>query len=143
VAKLTDLLQFALTYGDRTTKPDSRWINNKLVIVAYTPEVIGSGSAIHYPSLVPCSGVMLMSPNSQVYAHSFPVIDEWVQKTFPTQKSICRICGSETGFGVPVCNNCYLKNGWDWQKLLSSWNWMIQFKSKTNWTLRSSQPNLY
>ncbi len=120
LAKLTDLLQFALTYGDRTTIPDSRGINNNLIIVAYTPEVIGSGSAIHYPALVPCSGVMVMSPNSQIYAHSFPVIDEWVQNTIPIQTSFCRICASETGFGVPVCNNCYIENDWDWQKLLSS-----------------------
>ena len=118
VEKLTDLIQFALTYGERTTILDSRGINNNQVILAYYPEVIGSGSAIHYPSLVPCSGVLLMSPNSQEYAHSFPVIDEWVQNNFPSMKSKCNICGCETGFGVAVCNECYEKYGCGWQKLL-------------------------
>jgi len=120
VAKIPDLIQFGLTYGDRTTMPGSRGGNNNLVIVAYTPEIIGSGSAIHYPNLVPCSGIVIMSPNSKNHVHSFPAIDEWVQQKFSNLKSFCKNCGVEIGFGVPVCNDCYRKYDSDWQKLLHS-----------------------
>jgi hypothetical protein len=118
VANLPDIVQFTITFGDRATTLDRRGRHSNQVILAYLPEIIGSGSAIHYPSLVPCSGVMLISPGSQNYAHSYPIIDEWVQRKFPTQKSFCRMCARETGFGVPICNECYEQYDMDWRKLM-------------------------
>ena len=71
---MTDLVRFTISYGDRAELPSPRGNHYNPVILAYIPEIIGSGTAIHYTGTVPCSGVCLISPQSVDYSHSFPVI---------------------------------------------------------------------
>jgi hypothetical protein len=117
-ANLDDLVRFTITYGDRTTLPSARGSYQNPIILAYIPERIGAGTAIHFPGTVPCSGICLISPQSENYSHSFPVIDEWVQTTFAGTTSNCRICSSATSFGQPICAACYIKHGGGWRSFL-------------------------
>lgn len=118
VAKLDEMVRFTITYGDRALINDSRGINQNPIIVSYFPEPIGSGTAIHYHQLVACSGLMLISPHSFDYAHAFPVIDDWMKATFPGWKSNCKLCGTETDFGQPICAKCYNNGNNQWTELL-------------------------
>jgi hypothetical protein len=118
VAKLEDMVRFTITYGDKAIIKDSRGIYDNEVMLAYFPEVLGSGSAVQYHQMVPCSGLMLMSPGSFDYSHAFPVIDDWVQATFPNWQSVCRLCGKPTDFGQPVCTDCYTSGNNQWTLLL-------------------------
>ena len=117
-ANLDDLVRFTITFGDRTSLPSSRGNYLNPIIVAYTPEQIGAGTAIHFPGTVPCSGICLISPQSENYAHSFPVIDDWVQKTFAGTTSHCRVCNAITFFGQSICANCYGKYDRGWKTFL-------------------------
>lgn len=118
VANLEDMVRFTITYGDTATIKDSRGIHDTQVILAYFPEVLGSGSAIYYHQMVPCSGLMVMSPSSLDHSHVFPVIDDWVQGTFPGRQSSCRLCGRPTDFGQPICADCYASGNNQWTELL-------------------------
>jgi hypothetical protein len=117
-AKLDDIVRFTITYGDRTTLPAPHGGYENPVIISYIPEQLGAGTAIHFPGTVPCSGICLVSPQSDIYAHSFPVIDEWTQVTFPGASSSCRFCNSSTAFGQPICEKCYAERGSDWKNFL-------------------------
>lgn len=116
-ASLDDLVRFALSFGDRATvQPRNRpYITD--YVVAYVPEIIGSGTSVINTGPIPCSGVALISPASVDYSHSFPVIDTFVQSTFANHKGSCKSCGATVSFGFPFCGTCYLLYG-DWRKLI-------------------------
>jgi len=118
VAKLDDIVRFAIAYGDRAVIPSPRGKYNNPIIIAYIPEQIGTGTAIHFPGTVPCSGICLISPHSHTYAHSFPVIDEWVDSEFKGYTTNCRICNKQTSFAQPVCLDCYSDFNSDWRNLI-------------------------
>ena len=118
VAKLEDLLRFTLTFGDRIELPSPRGNHNNPVIITYIPEPIGSGTNICNPSLVPCSGVCLISPQSSEWVHTFPVMDDWVQNKFASHTSSCRLCGHQTAFAHPICARCYTECNGDWMLYL-------------------------
>lgn len=117
-AKLDDIVRFTITYGDRVTLPAAHGKYQNPVIISYIPEQLGAGTAIHFPGTVPCSGICLVSPQSDIYAHSYPVIDQWVQETFPGASSDCRICGASTAFGQPICEKCYAERDSSWENFL-------------------------
>jgi hypothetical protein len=117
-ANLKDIVRFTITYGDRVDLQSSQGGHINPAIVAYIPETLGAGTAIHFPGTVPCSGICLVSPHSDAYAHSYPIIDDWVKATFPNSRSYCRLCGSLTAFGQPICENCYTKKGSDWKNFI-------------------------
>lgn len=116
-ASLDDLVRFTLSYGDRATiQPANRPFSTEY-IVAYVPEVIGSGTSIIDAGPTPCSGVALISPASEEFSHSFPVIDTFVESTFGNRSGSCKSCGTPVGFGFPFCQACYFNIG-DWHTLL-------------------------
>lgn len=117
-AKLEEVLRFTVTYGDRAALPSARGNYLNPVVLSYIPEPIGSGTSICQPSLVPCSGVCIISPQSTQWAHPFPVMDDWVRTTFPNQSSHCRLCGTQTGFAQPICSACYQQSQGNWISLL-------------------------
>jgi len=117
-AKLDDIVRFTITYGDRVNYSSPRSRHPTSFVISYIPEQLGAGTAIHYPGTVPCSGICLVSPQSDEYAHSYPVIDEWVHDTFARFTSYCRFCNMPTAFGQPICENCYSSRSSDWLKFL-------------------------
>ena len=116
-AMLQDLVRFTISYGDRISLPSSRGYTEQYII-AYIPEPIGAGTAIHFPRAVPCSGICLISPSSPRYAHPIPVIDEWATRKFARFSSTCRFCGAPASVGQIVCPNCYIPYAGDWRTLL-------------------------
>jgi len=116
-ASLLDLLRFTISFGHRSVLPSSRGHYMNPVIVAYTPEVIGSGTSIYTPGLLPCSGICVVSPASYEFGHPYPVIQDWVQTTFGSIRTTCPYCGKPTEFGQPFCPECYAAMG-DWRTLL-------------------------
>jgi len=116
-ANLVDLINFTISYGDRGQIPDSRGIYSNEAIVAYVPEIVGSGTSIYDRNCVPCSGICIISPQSYEYGHSFPTLDDWVTNNF-SGKSSCRYCGNQTDFGQPFCADCYNKCNIDWRQML-------------------------
>lgn len=81
VENLVQIVDYALTYGDKRTIKDVRGGKEKEteVIVSYIPNVIGSGVLETQSQFVyPCSGICLMSPQSiSGFDHSFAVLDTW------------------------------------------------------------------
>lgn len=118
VAKLEDVLRFTVTFGDRVEVPALRSNDHNPAIITYIPEPIGSGTSICNPGALPCSGVCLLSPHSNKWAHSFPVMDDWVQRKFPGRMSRCRICENQTGFAQPICPQCYVQHNGNWLSFL-------------------------
>ena len=118
IAHIDELIRFTITFGDKATILDARGIHSNQIILSYFPEPIGRGTAIHYHQLVPCSGLMVISPQSEEYAHAFPVLDEWVHDKFQNGKSHCRLCKRETDFGQPICSDCYTRRSMDWEALM-------------------------
>jgi len=114
--KLEDIVRYTITYGVRTDIESRHKKSN--IIISYIPEIIGAGTAIHFRNTVPCSGICLISPESENFSHSFPVIDEWVQVKFSNQSSFCRFCNKTTEFGQPICSNCYKEFGSNWKFLI-------------------------
>jgi hypothetical protein len=117
-AQLEDIVRFSITFGDRTTILSPHGGHQNQLIVSYIPEQLGAGTAIYSPGTIPCSGICLISPQSNDYAHSFPVIDDWVQATFAGATSSCRICSAPTAFGQPICAECYAERGSDWHNFI-------------------------
>ena len=79
-AMLTDLVRFTVSYGHRATVPSDRGNKQTNVIVSYIPQIIGSGAyADNMACLLPCSGLLLSSPASVNYSHSFPLLDDYVR----------------------------------------------------------------
>lgn len=118
VANLDDIVRFTITFGEKMFLPN---LGNRIQtsgIISYIPEIIGSGTAIHFPGMVPCSGICLVSPASKDYSHSFPIIDEWVQRYFSGVTSVCKRCGTSTDFGQPICSKCYQETGFDWRQYI-------------------------
>lgn len=116
-ASLDDLVRFALSYGDRATiQPANRPYTTDR-IVAYVPEIIGSGTSLIDTGPIPCSGVVLISPASRTHSHAYPAIDTYVQSAFADHSGSCKSCGTPVRFGFPFCDTCYPKYG-DWRKLI-------------------------
>lgn len=119
-ANLVDIVDYALTYGDKRTIQSLHGGHNTEVIVSYIPDIIGSGlSKFHNSTVSACSGVCLMSPESiNGYDHSFAVLDRWVTTKFAGESSCCRFCSKSTPFGIGVCTECFSKNGNRWQNFI-------------------------
>lgn len=118
VAMLPDLVRFGITYGSRTTITSMHGGHPTDIILAFVPEVIGSGMSIFQAGLVPCSGVMMMSPGSMNHGHSFPTLQQYVASAFGALKDKCKECGDPTDFGQPFCGVCYARYKLDWTKLI-------------------------
>jgi hypothetical protein len=117
IANVGELVRFTISYGERTTVK-TRMHDTKLIF-AYIPEIVGSGTSIFTPGLVPCSGMCLLSPGSIDYGHPYPVLDEWVKHTFVYRRaSNCRYCNQPTSFGEVICVNCYSSRGGDWRNFI-------------------------
>lgn len=122
-ANLIDVVDFALTYGEKRSILSSHGGHSTSVIVSYIPDVIGSGIQKASPSgvLQPCSGICLMSPESTSgFAHSFATLDDWVSQKFPGDSSVCKFCRKPTPFGLGVCIECFENNGRKWQNFIDA-----------------------
>jgi hypothetical protein len=119
-ANLVQIVGYALTYGERRTIMSVHGGHPTEVIVSFIPDVIGSGVKKGTPGLVQaCSGICLMSPDSTAgHDHSFAALDDWVSAKFQGAVSKCFWCGKSTSFGFRTCEQCFLKNGNDWRKLI-------------------------
>ncbi len=119
VAKLTDLVRFAITYGSRTTIPRCHGTETTAVILAFVPEIIGSGLSIYDKGLLPCSGVVLMSAGSYGHGHSYPALQRYVTQEFGSLKDVCKACGNaQTDFGQPFCPRCYYDHQINWTHII-------------------------
>lgn len=119
-ANLEDLIRFTISYGHRTKLPSKGGRHENEIVVAFIPEIIGSGVSIYDVTYAPvtCSGVAIISPTSEIYGHGFPVLDDWVHDRFKTEKGQCVSCGVQTAFGHSFCHKCYEARGQDWRKFL-------------------------
>jgi len=118
-ANLPDLVRCTLSYGHRTTVLSTRGNVPTPVIAAYIPEIIGSGvSRYSVSGPMPASGIMLMSPASLSYAHSYPVLDDFVQRKFGSMPGVCSLCNKATGFGHGICADCYATRPGGWLDFL-------------------------
>lgn len=118
IVMLEDLVRFTITYGSRTTIPSIRGAHPTEIILAFVPEVIGSGTSVFEPGLVPCSGIVLMSPGSMNHGHSFPALQQYVNDTFSSLGNTCKSCGKQIDFGQPFCVECYYLHNIDWRELI-------------------------
>ena len=118
IVKLTELVRFCITFGSRTTVNSAHGGHPTDIILAFVPEVIGSGTSIIERGLVPCSGIVLMSPGSMNHGHSFPALQSYVTNTFASLKDACKECGKPTDFGQPFCADCYTQHTIDWLTLI-------------------------
>jgi hypothetical protein len=119
VAKLTDLVRFAITYGSRTTVSACRNTKTTSLILAFVPEIIGSGLSIYHSGLLPCSGLVLMSAGSYGHGHSYPVLQTYVTSEFGSLKDVCKACGkAQTDFGQPFCHKCYCDHQINWMNTI-------------------------
>ena len=118
-AMLTNLVRLGLSFGHRATIPSVHGGHLTPVIVSYTPQIIGSGTS-QYTSAGPlgCSGLLLMSPGSLIHSHSFPVLDDYVNRTFAGIPAFCTLCGKATGFGHGLCADCYAARDNNWLNFL-------------------------
>jgi hypothetical protein len=119
-ANLEDLVRFALSYGHRAKLPSKGGRAENEVVLAFIPEVIGSGVSKYDISYdpVPCSGVGILSPASETYGHGFPTLDAWVNEVFTQEKGFCVGCGAPTAFGHSICYECYAGKGGDWKNFV-------------------------
>ena len=119
-ANIVDIVDFALTYGERRKTKSLHGNHDTEVIVAYIPDIIGSGITKWSSSTPnPCSGICLMSPESTGgYEHSYAVLDDWVSAKFSGDSSVCRFCPKTTPFGLGICIHCFARNGNDWRNFI-------------------------
>jgi len=114
-----DLARFAISYGH--SGQANFGSKDYEVRVAYIPEILGSGISAHQFTVgpTPCSGILLLSPNSILYGHPYPILDVWVQQKFGTVQKSCLACGCAVSFGHPMCSQCYASIAAnDWRKLM-------------------------
>lgn len=116
--QLEDLINFTISYGDRVILPSTRGTHHNLAIISYVPEIIGSGTTIYNIGYLPCSGICIVSPQSYIFGHPFPVIDSWVRRNFKGTISKCKICGREAKIGQPMCRKCYRRYDNNWKNTL-------------------------
>lgn len=117
-ANLQEIVRFALTYGDGGYVTSAHGDRRTPVIGVYIPEIIGSGTGLYQTGSLSCSGVCIISPGSTEWAHTYPVLDPWVQQHFGEALSVCRFCGAETAWGQPICGRCYDRYGAPWTEFL-------------------------
>jgi len=116
--QLEDLINFTISYGDRVILPSARGTYHNPAIISYVPEIIGSGTTIYNIGYLPCSGICIVSPQSYIFGHPFPVIDSWVGRNFEGIISKCKICGREVNIGQPMCRKCYRRYDNNWKNIL-------------------------
>lgn len=119
-AKIRHIVEFTAHYGQKLRLPANRGPHINDVLVAFIPEIIGSGISNHYPTLDnhPSSGCCIISPLSITYGHSFPVLYDWIIQKWPSTTYLCKKCNKPTHIGLPFCSECYSKYGGDWTKFL-------------------------
>jgi hypothetical protein len=117
VGNIDDLVKFTMLFGHDATLTNGRGIAT-LYRVAYLTEIVGSGSSIYFPGLAPCSGVCVISPNSEDYGHTYPILSGWVASRFGHVFGTCRICGCQTPFAIIICSACSSGLNFDWNKML-------------------------
>jgi len=115
---LPDLVRYTVSYGHHATVPSPRGHHHNPVVVAYVPEIIGSGVSRYSTDYNPCSGLCIISPGSERWGHPFPVLEQWVQQQFPGVQGTCAVCGANTPFGHTLCHEHYANLTGDWRKLL-------------------------
>jgi hypothetical protein len=121
-SKISDLVEFTINYGQKLHLPSNRGNHTNDVMVAFIPEIIGSGVSTHYATLSnqPCSGCCVISPSSVQFGHSFPVLHDWVSQTWQGNQTNCRRCNKSTHVGLTICWECYQALGEDWTQLLKT-----------------------
>lgn len=119
-ANFKDLIRFILSYGHHAKLPSGGARKANRIVVAFIPKIVGYGVSSYDTCYdpVPCSGVGIISPASQNYGHGFPVLDDWIQKAFKTERGYCDSCGVPTAFGHPFCHKCYEICRRDWRNFL-------------------------
>jgi hypothetical protein len=118
-ANLPDLVRYTLSYGHGEIVPSSHGNAPTSVIAAYIPEIIGQGLSKYSTSgPMPASGVMLVSPGSLNWAHSHPVLYDYMQHKYASKPGGCRLCKAPTGFGHGICGDCYAARGGSWLDFL-------------------------
>lgn len=119
-ANLEDIVRFAMSYGHRILLPGKAGRASCPLVVGFIPNVVGSGISVYDKGYEPvaCSGVAVVSPQSEIYGHPIPALDAWVDKMFAGKTGYCGSCGDSTPFGHPICAKCYAKNGQDWRHFL-------------------------
>jgi hypothetical protein len=115
---LPDLVRYTVSYGHHSTVPSPRGDQDNPVIVAYVPEVIGSGISRYNTDYMPCSGICIISPGSERWGHPYPILDQWTKKQFTNALGVCFLCATPTPFGHTLCSACYAKQGSDWRRFL-------------------------
>ncbi len=115
---LEELVRYALSYGHHATVKSPRGNHQNPVIVAYIPEIIGSGVSRYSADYLPASGICIISPSSVQWGHPYPMLDGWAQKEFNGLVGSCFRCGAVTPFGQTVCTKCYGEIGSNWKSLL-------------------------
>ncbi len=115
---LPDLVRYTVSYGHRSELPSVHGGHQNPIIVAYLPEIIGSGISQYNKHYGACSGVCIISPGSERWGHPYPVLDEWVQNQCSTKIGKCFLCDLPTPFGHTICAGCYEKVGSDWRTFL-------------------------
>lgn len=114
---LQNLVRYAITYGVRLSIPNRGAYSS--AILAYCPAILGTGTAMGKDKQVPCTGVCIVSPQSDQWGHTFPVIDDWVNRNYGMLASTCTICGASTHIGVPICERCYSQSTGGWEEMMN------------------------
>ena len=115
---LPDLVRYTVSYGHHSTVPSPRGGHTNPVIVAYVPEIIGSGISCYSSDYYPCSGLCIVSPGNQRWGHPYPILDQWTQHQFSGVFGTCFSCAAPTPFGHTLCSSCYGREGSDWRRFL-------------------------
>ena len=109
------LIRFTVAFGHRTQISSGPGRPANKMIVAYVPEIIGSGVSKYHVGMTPVSGMCILSPASPVWGHTFPVMDQWMTQKAPTTPWKCATCPNCVYFGQVFCPACYQAHGSDWR----------------------------
>lgn len=118
VASKDKLVRFALAFGHRTRISSGPGRIPSDVVLAYVPEIIGSGVSKFWSGNLACSGICVISPASEQWAHPFPAMDSWVRSKNPGRAWKCTTCPNPVPFGHAFCSDCYARHGSDWRTFL-------------------------
>lgn len=118
VASKDKLVRFALAFGHRTQVSSGPGRAPSDVALAYVPEIIGSGVATFWSGYQACSGICVISPASEKWAHPFPAMDSWIKQKDPGLAWTCATCPRAVPFGHVFCGDCYARHGSDWRTFM-------------------------